>query len=305
MKQLRVDQTQLDPVILPRVSSGVEPQHLLLALLGEHWFRRSEAIPSAALVSMLADFGIAESSARQSMRRLAARDLLVARRNGRTTSYGFPLRSDEVIEYRMRQVIGFGKESPQWDGQWTVVNFSIPESDRELRRVLRNQLRSMRFGMLQDAIWINPHDRAKHAVELLDQMQVETGYVFRAVNIPRAYGSQGINEIFGIEELGDKYREFISEYRALAEGKTDVENPLVTRTKLVNRWLTFRTEDPELPESLLPESWPRAQAHQIFLAVYDRLGPGAEERFRQIISETDPQLALLASHISSEFLSRR
>lgn len=303
MKQLKVDQTQLEPVILPRTSTGAEPQHLLLALLAEHWFRRGETLPSTALVELLGEFGIGESSARQTMRRLAARDLLVTHRSGRTTSYGFPSRSDTVINARLRAVVGFGQNIPAWDGQWTIVTFSVPEIDRELRRVLRNQLRAMRFGMLQDAFWINPHDHSDKATQMLDELEVGIGHVFRARHIPRKAASQEIRDAFGLDELAAQYREFIAQYQPLSTGNASYDNALVERTRMVNKWLTFRTEDPELPAELLPEDWPRTEAHRVFLAVYDRLGAEAEELFRKIVAKADPELSKLVTHITSDILN--
>lgn len=303
VKDLHVDQTQRNAVILPRTSSGVEPQHLLLALLGEHWFRRSETVPSTALVQMLADFDVTESSARQAMRRLAARDLLVLSKSGRTTAYGYPMRSDDLIEARLRQVVGFGKESPKWDGQWTFVTFSVPEHDREARRTLRNQLRSLRFGMLHDAVWINPHDQAEPANAMLDQLGIKSAHVFRAVHIPREAGEQSLSEVFGLESLERRYRDFIEEYSPLADGTRSYENALLERTKMVNKWLTFRTEDPDIPAELLPQGWPRKDAHNVFLKVYDRLGPEAADRFREIVAESDPELSKLTSHHTSRLLS--
>lgn len=302
MRELQVDQTQYDAVILPRTNSGVEPQYLLLALLGEHWFRRSEAVPSSALVHMLGEFGITESSARQAMRRLAARNLLVPSKNGRTTSYGYPNRSEEAIEARLRQVVGFGKDSPDWDGKWTIVSFSVPEHDREARRMLRNQLRSMRFGMLQDAVWINPHDRSEAVNSMLDRLEIENAHVFRAEYKARNANDKAITEVFGLESLQQRYRDFIEEYRPLAEGTSGYGNALIERTKMVNKWLTFRTEDPEIPLDILPEDWPRQEAHRVFLAVYDRLGPEAEYHFREVVAMTDPELSKLASHHTSKLL---
>lgn len=304
LKELKVDQSQRDAVILPRSSSGVEPQHLLLALLGEHWFRRSEAVPSAALVQLLADFGVEESSARQSMRRLAARGLLVPSKNGRTTAYGYPERSEEAIEARVRQVVGFGFEYPAWDGRWTIVSFSVPEHDREARRTLRNQLRALRFGMLHDAVWIHPNDQSVQANMMLDQLGIKSAHVFRATHVPREVGEQSINDVFGLESLEQGYRDFIDEYSALAEGRQNFDNALVARTKMVNKWLTFRTQDPDIPAELLPNDWPRKPAHQVFLDVYDRLGPAAEARFREIVAETDEELSKLASHHTSQLLTK-
>src|SRR5690349_16422581 len=40
------------------------PPRLLLTLLGDYWWRRTEPLPSAALVALLAEFGVSDSAAR-------------------------------------------------------------------------------------------------------------------------------------------------------------------------------------------------------------------------------------------------
>ena len=58
---------------LPRSQVGSQPQHLLITLLGDYWFLRSEHIPSAALVELLGEFGISAVGSRAALSRLARR----------------------------------------------------------------------------------------------------------------------------------------------------------------------------------------------------------------------------------------
>lgn len=115
------------------VRSRAEPQLLLTSLLGDYWYWRDEHIPSAALVRLLAEFDIGQENARAAMRRLVAKDLLTTSRSGRTTAYGIPPRTSDVIVSRTHRMLTFGAEAPEWDGLWTVLGFSVPEQDREVR----------------------------------------------------------------------------------------------------------------------------------------------------------------------------
>src|SRR3954462_13731339 len=56
---------------LPRAQAGAQPQHLLLTLLGDYWFQRDEHLPSAALVDLLAEFGVSAGGARAALSRPA------------------------------------------------------------------------------------------------------------------------------------------------------------------------------------------------------------------------------------------
>ncbi|HUG50901.1 MAG TPA: PaaX family transcriptional regulator C-terminal domain-containing protein [Terrimesophilobacter sp.] len=280
-----------------------EPQHLLITLLGDYWWGRRELIPSAALVDLLAEFGATESSSRQAMRRLTNQGLLVQKKVGRTTSYGIPARISEAQSSRLRRAMSFGSDFTDWDGRWTVVSFSVPEKERGVRRLLRNGLRDMRFGLLHDAIWVTPHDRARQAGRLLDDLGVESAVVMRSELLPRAGGFSPFHDVFELDSLAEAYEEFIERHEPeigrVHSGRVTPSEALVLRTELMNEWLSFRLKDPELPITALPQNWPRPHARKVFLAIYDGLGESAEVRFKHIVGLVAPELAEFASYHTS------
>ena len=71
---------------------------------------------------------------------------------------------------------------------------------------------------------------------------------------------------------------------------------LVERTRVMDVWRQFPNLDPELPEDVLGDAWPRHEAREIFARVYDALGPLAEMRFKQVLAEHDQVLAERACH---------
>lgn len=288
---------------LPRSTTSREPQYLIVTLLGDYWFGRSELIPSAAIVELLAEFGITESGARQAMRRLHKRGLLVQGKAGRTTSYGIPERMSESATARMRRVLRFGLDVTGWDGLWTVVTFSIPEPARDVRRVLRTRLRDLGFGLLNDANWISPHDRVDDGIALLDALDVADGSVLRARIMPRPGRELSIVDVFDLRGLEARYRDFIARHEPQIQGVLDgsiaPRDALVMRTEVMTEWLQFRQFDPELPAELLPDGWPRAHAREVAFRIYDELGVAAEARFRQVLGAVDRDLAALSSHHTS------
>ena len=288
---------------LPRSTTSREPQYLVVTLLGDYWFGRNEQIPSAAIVALLAEFGITESGARQAIRRLHKRGLLVQQKSGRTTSYGVPKRVTESRSAGMRRVLRFGLDFTGWDGQWTVVTFSIPEAARDVRRLLRTRLRDLGFGLLTDGTWISPHDRVETAVELLDELAVGDGSVLRANLMPRPGHAFSAVDVFDLRDLERRYRDFITRHEPQIEhvlaGNVTPRDALVMRTEVMTEWLQFRSFDPNLPVELLPAGWPRSRAREVAFRIYDELGDAAEARFRQVLGAVDRDLAALASHHTS------
>ncbi len=283
---------------LPRPHSASGPQHLLITLLGDYWFARDELLPSAALVDLLAEFGANENAARQAMRRLNQRGLLAQGKQGRTTSYGIPAAIVAGQRVRLARALTFGADFEDWDRRWTMVSFSIPEAERDVRRLLRNGLRNMAFGDLQDGLWITPHDRREDAMLLLDELGVRQGHVMRAEWELRAGDAASIAAAFELDDLGAAYTAFAAEYEPLlrwAAGEVDPREALQVRTKLTNDWLAFRLIDPELPTPLLPDAWPRRKARESFRRLYDLLGPAAAAHVREIVAEYDAGLSRIVS----------
>lgn len=277
-----------------------EPQLLLTSLLGDHWYWRDEKIPSSALVRLLAEFDIGEENARAAMRRLAAKGLLTASRSGRTTAYGIPPRTSDVIVERTHRMLTFGSSAPHWDGMWTIVAFSVPEQERDVRNALRSRLRVLGFAALYDGVWVTPRDLAGDAGEAIEELSVARATVLRASEIP---GGGGPSAAFDLEPLAREYRDFALRYEPLrahlSAGRVGPAEALRARTELRVDWRGFPERDPDLPAELLPEDWPRAEAQKLFLEIYDSLGPLAELRFRQVLAASDPELAELASHHDS------
>jgi phenylacetic acid degradation operon negative regulatory protein len=293
----------MSTIELPRAQRGAEPQLLLTSLLADFWYWRDEHIPSTALVRVLAEFGITTDGARSAMRRLVSRGLLTVARSGRSTSYGIPARTSEVVIQRTHRMLTFGISAPEWDGRWTVVAFSVPEQDREVRTALRARLRVLRFAALYDGVWVSPHDTAAAVRELLDELDIATATVLRATDVPARSGAGDPRAAFDLESLADEYREFVERYGpvldAVAAGRIGPAEALRLRTALRVDWRRFPETDPDLPAELLPADWPRARAQRVFVQIYDGLGPLAELRFREVLARSDPALAALARHHDS------
>lgn len=297
-----IDLTTTEEVRLPRSQSGSEPQHLLSILLGDYWFSRTEHISSAGLVALLAEFDITEGSARQAMLRLHKRGVLEQSRTGRTTAYGFRPRSTEVTEVRLRHVLGFGTTPPPWDGRWTVVTLTLPESSRLVRIAIQGRLRSLGFAMLQEGVWISPRDQSEAVVHILDDSGARDAHIFRAEQIAHSRVETALERAFDLKGLRRSYERFVTHHAPAVSDLATVDNPLVYRTRMMNQWLAFRGIDPELPAELWPAGWPRPEARRTFRILYDGLGPAAEEHFRSILRETDPHLAAHSGvHLAADF----
>jgi phenylacetic acid degradation operon negative regulatory protein len=300
------------------------PPRLLLTLLGDYWWQRTESLPSAAIVGLLAEFGVSDSAARAALSRLTRNGLLVTSRSGRRTFVRLSRRAADVLDDGGRRIFSFGATPAPWDGMWSLVAFSIPEEHRSARDELRKELRWLGFAPLYDGLWVCPRDHAGDVMARLKDLGISTATAFRATALPAAtaagvVGASGAAAADGaggalvtadiparawdLSGLRDRYQEF-TEFAGLLRdqtvaGEITTADALVARTRVMNEWRAFPAMDPDLPYELLPPAWPRAAARDLFITCYDLLGPLAARRVRQIIARYSPELAGRAAYHSS------
>lgn len=289
-----------DEVDLPRSQSGPQPQHLLVTLLGDYWYRRREHIPSAALVALLAEFEISPVAARAALSRLARRGLLESSKAGRRTYYGLTERAAEVLRDGVQRIMSFGATTRPWDHKWRVAVFSVPEQQRDVRHAVRTRLRWLGFAPLYDGVWVSPRDAAGAAADELNELGVTNFTVMTSQFLTGGPAGKGPLSAWDLDEVRKKYDEFIGEHEGLLrrarEGSVGAAEALFARTELMDTWRHFPNLDPELPSELLSPGWPRERAHEVFGELYDVLGPLAEIRVRQVISHFSPELGALVRH---------
>ncbi|WP_233605890.1 hypothetical protein [Micromonospora sp. Llam0] len=158
-----------DDLRIPRAQVGSSPQHLLATLLGEYLDSSDAGLPSAAVIAILAEFGVSESSARAALSRLVKRGLIATRGTGRPPVYHLTPAAIARHRSRMRHFLNFGARPPQWSGQWLMVSFSIPSPGQASRHAVRRALSALRFVGLYDSVWIRPGSDAEPVKRALDE----------------------------------------------------------------------------------------------------------------------------------------
>jgi phenylacetic acid degradation operon negative regulatory protein len=311
-RSVSVSRTSIDHAVLsgdaaPEIrlwGVGQRPPRLLLTLLGDYWWQRTDSLPSAALVALLAEFGVSDSAARAALSRMSRNGLLVTSRSGRRTFVRLSERAAQILDEGARHIFSFGLHSQPWDGMWSLVAFSIPEHNRAVRDVLRKQLRWLGFAPLYDGLWLAPHDQVTELARLLGELGITNATAFRATAVPGSELDGLPQRAWDLDELRTRYAAFIINAedlrkRALA-GRISPVEALVARTRVMDEWRAFPGLDPDLPGELLPCAWPQAEARGLFIATYDLLGPLAVHRVRQIIAQYSRELATLAAYHNSE-----
>lgn len=283
---------------LPRQRRGGQPQRILATLLGDYWHGRGESLPAGAIVELAAPFGITPAGARIALRRLAERRWLVTEQAGRGIRYRPDPRQQAAFDAGARRLTEFGPDPAPWDGTWTVVTFTHPESERNVREMLRGRLRWLGFSDLYGSVWVCPRDVGAQASAALDQLGVTVATVMIARVAPSSPPGGDPSQAWDLPGLRQEYDAFVEEFRPVAAtidaGGAAALPALVVRTRLIEWWRHLADVDPDLPAQLLPAGWPRPVAAGIFARTYDALADAATRHVDAVIRSHDPALAGLA-----------
>ncbi|MEV4119716.1 PaaX family transcriptional regulator C-terminal domain-containing protein [Micromonospora sp. NPDC049645] len=295
-----------DDVRIPRAQTGSSPQHLLATVLGEYLDSADAALPSTAVIAILREFGVSESSARAALSRLVKRGLLATRGNRRPPVYHLTSQAIAKHRSRMRHFLNFGSGSAPWTGEWVLASFSIPNSGQAARHAVRRALGALRFVGLYDSAWIRPGSDAGPVTEALRELLHDVGgarWSVMHVRFDDEAGPHGPARAYDLSALATAYSTFTQRYAALRaaarNGEVDATRALVARTSAMDSWRKFADIDPDLPPHLLPQPWPRQEARETFLDIHSALGPLAQARLVRVATPHWPDAASWITHFEA------
>lgn len=250
------------------------PQSLMLTFLGDWVLGRDVCVYSGSVIDLFGRAGVGEHATRSTLTRMVGRGLLRRQREGRRMYFGLTDRSEAVLRDGEGRIWQTGAVNRTWDGTWTLLGFSLPESWQRQRHDLRSQLTWSGFGPLFSGLWI-----AQGEVEMAPILN-ELGLAAH-VKVFRAHADAGmdigamIEETWELPALAGRYEEFVRRWQPQEHASTGAEEALVARLRLSTEWLRIIRQDPRLPVKHLPDDWPAEQAEKTFRAVHERLTPGA------------------------------
>jgi phenylacetic acid degradation operon negative regulatory protein len=188
------------------------------------------------------------------------RGLLRRERHGRRMYFGLTPRSVDLLHEGETRIWKTGAVNDDWDGTWTLLCFSLPESWQRQRHDLRTQLAWAGFGPLQGGLWIAPgHVRAEPIVAGLGLAAHVR--VFRARADELTDISQLVSDAYDLNGLAARYHDFLDRWDARDGPAGDA---LATRLTVITEWLSAIQRDPRLPVQHLPADWPAVRAQELF-----------------------------------------
>lgn len=245
-----------------------------------------------SLIALLGALGQSETNVRTVLSRMAKHGWLEAQREGRRSYYALTLRGRQLLEEGETR-IHRPRADEEWDGEWTVLAYSVPEERRAQRDRLRVRLEWLGFGSLGNGLWVTPHRVADRVRSIAEELEVaEHLELFRGRHQGLSDSESLVRQCWDLGRLNERYVEFIERHLdacvALKKAGPDAVEPrsaFVRRFHLVHEFREFPLLDPFLPSALQPGDWAGECALSLFNYYHDLLA-GPARRFVEPLVET-------------------
>jgi phenylacetic acid degradation operon negative regulatory protein len=261
-----------EPEVGELAPGGLRPQALLLTFCGIHLLGRDVNVATTSVLEVLDRVGVTEHATRSTLSRMARRDLLHRVRRGRKVYFGLTARSREILRDGEVRVWHTGAVNLHWNGTWTLLGFSLPDSWQRQRHELRSRLLWAGFGPLQGGLWISPSH--VDIVAITEGLQA-SGHIraFEARALPPTDVDGLLRDAWDLEAIAERYRGFVQRWQS--PQRPPYPDVLAQHLALQTDWLQVIRQDPRLPARHLPRDWPAARAQDLFRALHAELDPEA------------------------------
>jgi phenylacetic acid degradation operon negative regulatory protein len=260
---------------------AVRPQTLMLNLLGRYLLGRSTVVSAGSVIEVFGRAGVGEHAARSTLARMVNRGMLTRQRHGRAMYFGLTAQAEGILHDGEDRIWRSGAVNQDWDGWWTLLGFSLPESWQRQRHELRSQLTWAGFGPLFNGLWVAPG--RVEVTRLVASLGLESRVkAFYAQAVPGTDIASMVRENWDLDAVASRYRGFLSRWQD-PDTPPRRRDPLAVQLLLASDWLQVIRSDPRLPAEHLPADWPAAAAESLFVELDKTVAQPAAEIARQLL----------------------
>ncbi len=267
--------------------SRIQAGSLITTVFGDAILPRGGRVSLGSMIQLLQPLGVNERLVRTAVYRLVKEEWLESEALGRKTDYMLTFSGRRRFEAASRQI--YAADIPGWDRRWRLI-LIVGELEARLRERLRKALFWHGFGETATGSFVHPTADLEKVMdglvsEGLDQVLAHLMPMV-AVNSRAAHCATDIDMVqkaWNLDGLALSYEGFLQKYEPIRDalvscGQEDLsqENAFLVRTLLIHDVRKLLLRDPQLPESLLPDTWPGSRARHLCRDLYRKLLPLSE-----------------------------
>lgn len=157
---------------------------------------------------------------------------------------------------RLSAILPHYDQKRVWDGRMHTVIYDIPEKSKHHRELLREYLRRIGCGRLQDSVWMTPYNPIDTLRGFVEERGLNGTIIVSDLGTDGSIGEEDLRSlivrVYCLEEINDFYEAWLKEVDE--EGEAD--------HRLLLRYLSILGDDPQLPFTLLPHWWKGDKAYE-------------------------------------------
>lgn len=155
----------------------------------------------------------------------------------------------EAGKRRLASMLPIYDEKRTWDGRMHLITYDVPEVKRLDREALRDVIRQLGAGRLQDSVWITPYNPIDILRKTIEEHRLAGSVIVSDLGKDGAIGEEDLKSlvvrVWNLDKLNDCYENWLLEY---------------SRSDRLDQWLmtgylSILRDDPQLPFTLLPKWW--------------------------------------------------
>lgn len=281
----------------PGGARAAQPRQLIVTVYGLYSRAEGGWMSVASLISLLADVGVDEPAVRSSISRLKRRAILCASRRGGVAGYELSGTALAIVREGDHRI--FRRERAAVADGWILAVFSVPETQRHKRHLLRSQLSRLGFGTAAPGVWIAPAHLEGAALDMLGRLGLG-GYadLFHASHLAFGDLPGKVRRWWDLDQIERLYRDFTGTHAPVLRrwnGQPPRDAPgsggpgaqrqaFADYVRVLTDWRRLPYLDPGIPAELLPPDWIGITAADVFFTLQSRLEVTARAHVERTIA---------------------
>lgn len=272
----------------PGAVSGIRPRALIVSLYGLYARQHDGWLSVASIVRLMAGFGVDGQAVRSSVSRLKRRGLLIAEKSGTVAGYRLSDAGQGILAEGDTRI--FTRRRGALEDGWLLVAFSVPESEREKRHLLRTLLTRLGLGTVGAGLWIAPAHLESEVTTALERAGLR-GFtdLFRSHHITSRPAREAVRTWWDLDAMDTVHAAFLDRFEPVRAGWATEPDPPRARAftdfvDVVTAWRRLPYLDPGLPLEVLPVGWLGLAAEDLFADLRERLAVPAAAHARTVLA---------------------